>query len=109
MEAVCHGAIEQALQEHAVAIAAVTRGNELPRWLSKYHAAQPIFVLTDSEVVGNQVDGYYRACRAVKVSEPVKGEAVAKMIAEAGFVLESGKLVVVDDWEKSAEVYVIEA
>lgn len=109
VEAVCHGAVEQALQEHAVAIVAVTRGNELPRWISKYHAAQPIFVLTDNAVVANQVDGYYRACRTVKVSEAVKREEVAKKITEAGFVLDSGKLVVVDDWEKSVDVYVIEA
>ena len=100
VEAVCHDAIMQAEASHAVAIVALSHGNETARWLSKYHASQPIFVLTDNKKIVNQLDGYYRACRGIEVEAPLEGAAIVDAVRAAGYELENGKLIGVDDWEK---------
>ena len=104
VEESCYEAVMRAEEKHAGAVIVMSHGNELARWVSKYHIAQPIFVLTDNEKIVNQVDGYYRGCRGIMV----KKEDMVSLLKEKGYSV-AGAVVVVDDFDKKLEVYEIEA
>ena len=107
VDSVCYEAVELAEQKKAAAIIVLTHGNEVLRWITKYHAPQPIFVCTDNELIANQLEGYYRACRTVEVSEPLSGTALVERVKQAGFELGEGDVVTVDDWDKDATINTI--
>ena len=108
VEESCYEAVMRAEEKHAGAVIVMSHGNELARWVSKYHIAQPIFVLTDNEKIVNQVDGYYRGCRGIMVEKEVKKEDMGSLLKEKGYSV-AGAVVVVDDFDKKLEVYEIEA
>lgn len=99
VEDVCLDAVTCAEEANAVAIVLVTRGNETARWTSKYHGKSPIFVLTDNDLIMNQVEGYYRGCISIKIEKELSNEEVAAVMHSK---VESGTVVVVNDWENKA-------
>ena len=103
VEESCYEAVMRAEEKRAGAVIVMSHGNELARWVSKYHIAQPIFVLTE-----NQVDGYYRSCRGIMVEKEVKKEDMVSLLKEKGYSV-AGAVVVVDDFDKKLEVYEIQA
>ena len=107
VDSVCHEAVELAEQKKAVAIIVLTHGNEVLRWICKYHAPQPIFVCTDNKLIVNQLEGYYRACRTMEVSEPLSGTALVERVKQAGFELGEGDVITVDDWDKDVTINTI--
>lgn len=99
MEDVCLDAVTCAEETNAVAIVLVTKGNETARWTSKYHGKSPIYVMTDNDLIVNQIEGYYRGCTAMKMEkEPCEEKIVELLHPKVG----SGVVVVVNDWEKKA-------
>ena len=102
VEEVCYEGVMRAQELRAQAVVVMSHGNELARWVSKYHIAQPIFVMTDNAKIVDQVDGYYRGCRGILV-EDVKKEDVGALLKEKGFDIH-GAVVVIDDWGKRVEV-----
>ena len=84
----------------AAAVVVQTHTNEAPRWLSKYHGAQPIFVCTDAEKIVHQLDGYYRACHAIQIDHEMTSEELVHAIREQGYELDSGVCVIVNDWNE---------
>ena len=106
VEEACYEGVMRAEEMHAQAVVVVSHGNELARWVSKYHIAQPIFVLTDDAKIVDQVDGYYRGCRGLLVEE-VKKEALGALLKEKGFDMH-GTVVVIDDFGKKVEVSELE-
>lgn len=101
-ESVCLDAATRAEEADAKAVVLLTRGNETARWVAKYHGKAPIFVMTNNELVFHQVEGYYRGCLAVRVEEAMALPQLVEKIREAGHALESGTVVMVDDWDKKA-------
>lgn len=108
VEESCYEAVMRAEERHTGAVIVMSHGNELARWVSKYHIAQPIFVLTDNEKIVNQVDGYYRGCRGIVVEKEVKKEDMVSLLKEKGYSI-AGTVVVVDDFDKKLEVCEIQA
>lgn len=102
VEEVCYEGVMRAQELRAQAVVVMSHGNELARWVSKYHIAQPIFVMTDDAKIVDQVDGYYRGCRGILV-EAMKKEDVGALLKEKGFDIQ-GAVVVIDDWGKRVEV-----
>lgn len=100
IESVCLDAVTRAEEADARAVVLLTRGNETARWVAKYHGKAPIFLMTDNAKVFNQVEGYYRGCLAVQVEEPMALPQLVEKIRQAGHELESGVVVMVDDWDK---------
>lgn len=103
-EDVCFDAVTKAEEMHAVAIVVQSHSNETARWLSKYHGAQPIFVCTDNELIMHQLDGYYRACRAIQSDHEMTTEELVNVIHQAGYMLDSGVIIVVNDWNSKVFV-----
>ena len=99
VEDVCLDAVTCAEEANAVAIVLITRGNGTARWTSKYHGKSPIYVLTDNDLILNQIEGYYRGCVSVKIEKELREEEIAKVLRSK---VESGVVVVVNDWEKKA-------
>ena len=102
VEETCYEAVMRAEEMHAQVVVVMSHGNELARWVSKYHIAQPIFVLTDDAKIVDQVDGYYRGCRGI-LAEEMKKENVGALLKEKGFDVH-GTVVLMDDVEKKVEV-----
>lgn len=100
IESVSLDAVTRAEEADARAVVLLTRGNETARWVAKYHGKAPIFLMTDNTKVFNQVEGYYRGCLAVRVEEPMALPQLVEKIRQAGHELESGVVVMVDDWDK---------
>ena len=58
-----------------------------------------IFVLTDNDLIMNHVEGYYRGCISIKIEKELSNEEVAAVMHSK---VESGTVVVVNDWENKA-------
>ena len=87
VDSVCYEAVELAEQKKAAAIIVLTHGNEVLRWITKYHAPQPIFVCTDNELIANQLEGYYLQAMDFAQADQVAGRTLAafeKLLAERG-------------------------
>lgn len=103
-EDICYDAVTRAEEIHAVAIIVESHDNETPRWLSKYHIAQPIFVCTDNEKILYQLEGYYRGCHSIHIHNEMTPEELVGTVKGAGYELDTGVVVIINDMNSKISV-----
>ena len=89
---------------NASAIFIQTHTNESPRWISKYHLAQPIVVFTDNQLILHQLDGYYRGCHSVFIEKEMNHQELLQIALQQGFEFKGGKVLVVNHWSSKLVV-----
>ena len=104
LDEVCLDAVTRAEEATASAILLLSHQYHTARWTAKYHGKSPIFVLTDDEHLLPQVEGLTRGCRGVRVEQKLTAVEAVEAVRHAGYELDSGVVILVDDWDQKAEM-----
>ena len=104
VDEVCLDAVTRAEEAAASAILLLSHQYHTARWTAKYHGKSPIFVLSDNEHLLPQVDGLTRGCRGIRVEKKMTAVEAVEAVRQAGYELDSGAVILVDDWDQKAEL-----
>ena len=107
IDEICLDAVTRAEEATASAILLLSHQYHTARWTAKYHGKTPIFVLSDNEKLLPQVEGLTQGCRGIRVEKKMTVVEAVEAVRHAGYELDSGVVILVDDWDQKVEMHEI--